>query len=245
MAEQITPTRSELIKLKLRIALSQRGHKLLKMKRDGLMHELFKVLPKVRDIRTNLVKDYRACLNKIHTAQAFEGVVNIKSIAYTRRNPPTLKVGRKNVMGVAVPLIETERVARPIAERGYGVIGTSSLIDETVDAYEALIEEVIRAAELETTLKRLLDEVEKTKRRVNALEFKVIPELTEIRNFISLRLEEIERENIFRLKRVKAKGANEEAAAAVTVEPSTDHASATPQAAPRGKKAGVEVTVTR
>src|SRR5438034_401993 len=127
MADPVTPTRSELIKLKQKIALSQRGHKLLKMKRDGLMYELFQVLPKVRTIRANLVKGYRSGMNKIHTA------------------------------------------------------------------------------ELQTTFKRILEEVEKTKRRVNALEFKVIPELIEVRNFIALRLEEIERENIFRLKRVKAK----------------------------------------
>ncbi|HLF06863.1 MAG TPA: V-type ATP synthase subunit D [Thermoplasmata archaeon] len=213
MADPITPTRSELIKVKARIQLSLRGHKLLKMKRDGLMYELFQVLPKVKDIRANLVKDYRACLGKMSTAQAYEGVLNIKSIAYTRRTPPTIKVGRKNVMGVVVPTVEADSVKRPIAERGYGVIGTSSLIDETVDAYEALIEETIRAAELETTLKRILDEVEKTKRRVNALEFKVIPELTEVRNFITMRLEEIERENLFRLKKIKAKAEAAEAAA--------------------------------
>lgn len=217
MAEQVTPTRSELIKLKGRIALSQRGHKLLKMKRDGLMYELFAVLPKVKDIRRNLVKDYRACLERMSVAQAYEGVINIKSIAYTRATPPTLKVGKKNIMGVVVPRVEGETVSRPLAERGYGIVRTSTFVDEAVDAYEALIEEIIRAAELETTFKRLLDEVEKTKRRVNALEFKVIPELTEIRNFISMRLEEIERENLFRLKKIKAKAeaaAKEEAPAA-------------------------------
>jgi V/A-type H+/Na+-transporting ATPase subunit D len=231
MAEQITPTRSELIKLKQRIALSQRGHKLLKMKRDGLMYELFQILPKVRDIRANLVKDYRACLARVSMAQAVEGVVNIKSIAYTRQRPPTLKVGRKNIMGVLVPTVEADKVARPLSERGYGLVGTSPLIDETVDAYESLIDEIIRAAALETTLKRVLEEVEKTKRRVNALEFKVIPELVESRNFITMRLEEIERENIFRLKKIKDKAQREAAEAERSPEPE-------PEAPKRGRKGG-------
>lgn len=235
MAEPVTPTRSELIKLKQKIKLSQLGHKLLKMKRDGLMYELFNVLPKVKDIRANLVKDYKRCLGKIGTAQAFEGVINIKSIAYTRKNPPTLKVGRKNVMGVVVPVVQADTVKRPISERGYGILGTSSLIDETVDAYESLIEEIIRAAELETTLKRILEEMEKTKRRVNALEFKVIPELTSVRDFITLRLEEIERENIFRLKKIKAKAEKAEAEAPVV--------STNGRGSAKASAAGVEMVV--
>lgn len=205
MAEQIVPTRSELIKLKARIALSQRGHKLLKMKRDGLMYELFQILPKVKGIRANLVQNYRTATQKMATAQSVEGVLNIKSIAYTRRNPPSLSMGRKNIMGVVVPTVKAEAVVRPLAERGYGILGTSALIDETVDAFENLVDLIIKAAELETTLKRILEEVERTKRRVNALEFKVIPELTEMKNFITMRLEEIERENIFRLKKIKDK----------------------------------------
>ncbi|MDH7509014.1 MAG: V-type ATP synthase subunit D, partial [Methanomassiliicoccales archaeon] len=88
---------------------------------------------------------------------------------------------------------------------GYGVIGTSPFIDEAAEAYEELVETIIKAAEIETTMKRLLDEIEKTKRRVNALEYKVIPELKEAEEFIEFRLEEMERENIFRLKRIKQK----------------------------------------
>ncbi len=235
MPEQVTPTRSELIKLKLKIALSQRGHKLLKMKRDGLMYELFQVLPKVKDIRSNLAKDYRQCLNKMSRAQAVEGVVNIKSIAYTRKDPPRTKMGRKNIMGVVVPTVEADRVARPLSERGYGVLGTSPLVDETIDAYEALIDEIVRAAELETTLKRILEEVEKTKRRVNALEFKVIPDLIEVRNFITMRLEEIERENIFRLKKIKAKGEAAKAESTGTAHHEGNHEDPRPRQSPKSR----------
>ncbi len=107
-------------------------------------------------------------------------------------------------MGVVVPKIESSSIKKDINERGYGIIGTSSRIDEAAEAYENLVDKIILAAEIETTIKKLLDDIEKTKRRVNALEFKVIPELSEARDFIILRLDEMERENTFRLKRIKA-----------------------------------------
>jgi V/A-type H+-transporting ATPase subunit D len=107
-------------------------------------------------------------------------------------------------MGVVVPKIRVSTIQKSIEERGYGLIGTSVRIDESVHAFEKLAEKVLEAAELETTMKKLLDEIESTKRRVNALEFKVIPQLEEVAAYITLRLEELERENVFRLKRIKA-----------------------------------------
>jgi V/A-type H+-transporting ATPase subunit D len=106
-------------------------------------------------------------------------------------------------MGVVVPRVEGEQVRKKILQRGYGIVGTKATIDEAARGYESLVDDIVRAAEIETTIKKLLDEIEKTKRRVNALEFKVIPELTDAANFIRLRLEEMERENTFRLKRIK------------------------------------------
>lgn len=86
-----------------------------------------------------------------------------------------------------------------------GFVGSSPYIDEAADSYGNLIEKIVKAAEMEATLKRMLEEIEATKRRVNALEFKVIPELLEAQAFIQLRLEEMEREETFRLKRFKNK----------------------------------------
>jgi V/A-type H+-transporting ATPase subunit D len=131
--------------------------------------------------------------------------MSIRSAAQALVRSPTIATGKKNVMGVVVPTIQGESVRTPLLERGYGVIGTSPRIDEAANRYEALVETVIKAAEIETSIKKMLDEIEKTKRRVNALEFKVIPELEQARDFIRLRLEEMERENVFRLKKIKGK----------------------------------------
>ncbi|MBW3583411.1 MAG: V-type ATP synthase subunit D [Euryarchaeota archaeon] len=223
----IVPTRSALIDTKRKIKLSQTGHKLLKMKRDGLMYELFELLPKVKDIRKNLVTHYNSAQGKMAVAQAIEGRINIKSIAHTQQLVPTVKVGEKNIMGVVVPSVTGEAVRKTLTERGYGIIGTSPQIDDVVDSFEMLVEEIIKAAELETTLKRLLEEIDKTKRRVNALEFKVIPDLEAARDYILLRLEEMERESIFGLKKIKEKArrrAKEEAAARAAALPEAEAA---------------------
>jgi V/A-type H+-transporting ATPase subunit D len=102
-----------------------------------------------------------------------------------------------------VPKIESSGILKPRHERGYGIIGTSSRIDEAAESYERLVEQIIVSAEIESAMKKLLEDIEKTKRRVNALEFKVIPELRDAEKFIKLRLEEMEREETFRLKKIK------------------------------------------
>jgi V/A-type H+-transporting ATPase subunit D len=205
MALDVKPTRSELIQLKNRIKLSERGYKLLKMKRDGLILEFFKILNEARNVRTELDAAYLRAEEKINLASAVNGMVAVRSVAFTAKESPAISLSGKNIMGVVVPKISSTGVKKTLLERGYGIIGTNSYIDETADAYEDLVEKIITAAELETTMKRLLDEIEKTKRRVNALEFKVIPELTAAMKFIRFALEEMERENTFRLKRVKAR----------------------------------------
>ena len=201
--DNIKPTRSELIDLKKRIKLSQSGHKLLKMKRDGLILELFAILEKAKDVRAELEKQFAVASQKLAIAKSVEGVVVVKSTAFSLKDSPKIELVSKNVMGVVVPKIEASSVHKALNEHGYGIIGTSSRIDEAVDANEILVEKIILAAEIETTMKKLLEDIEKTKRRVNALEFKVIPELSDAKDFIVLRLEEMERENTFRLKRIK------------------------------------------
>jgi len=201
----IKPTRSELINLKRRIALSERGYKILKMKRDGLILEFFKVLADAKDSRGELLKKYQRAVESMALANTVEGAIGVKSAAFSVKEVPQITLSSKNIMGVVVPDIESSKVRKSLVDRGYGVLGTTSIIDETASSFEELVEAIIESAEIETTMKRLLDEIESTKRRVNALEFKVIPELSEARNFIKMRLDEMEREELFRLKKIKAR----------------------------------------
>ena len=204
MAQDVKPTRSELLRIKKQIKLAKSGYSLLKKKRDGLILEFFEILKKAKTLRQELVEEYRIALEKINIARILEGDLKVKSIAMAIKDIPDVKLATKNIMGVRVPKIESADIKKAFAERGYGIY-RSSAIDETATAYEKVVEKIILAAEVETSMRKLLNEIEKTKRRVNALEFVVIPVLDKQKSFIALRLEEMERENIFRMKRIKAK----------------------------------------
>jgi|TARA_A100001037_G_scaffold96749_1_gene88136 V/A-type H+-transporting ATPase subunit D len=193
----------ELIETKRKIKLSKSGYKLLKMKRDGLIMEFFELLPKVKDLRSQLSALYSDAMEKLAIAVAADGKTALESAANCLNKAPEVELSSKNIMGVVVPSVEVTAVEKSLEDRGYGLIGTSIRVDEAVHAFEKLSEMIILAAEGETTMKKLLDEIESTKRRVNALEFKVIPNLEEVAKYISFRLEELERESIFGLKRIK------------------------------------------
>ncbi|MDH7592951.1 MAG: V-type ATP synthase subunit D [Methanomicrobiales archaeon] len=205
--QDIKPTRSELINIKRKIKLSERGYNILKMKRDGLILEFFGVLDEAKNTRGELQKKYQLAKEMIALSNTIEGTISLKAAAFSVKETPEISVKPKNVMGVVVPEITSKKVRKQLLERGYGLLGTSPVLDETANAYESLVDSVVRSAEIETTMKKLLDEIESTKRRVNALEYRVIPELTEARDFIKMRLDEMEREELFRLKKIKARTA--------------------------------------
>ncbi|UUX93816.1 V-type ATP synthase subunit D [Methanoplanus endosymbiosus] len=203
--KDVKPTRSELIDLKRKIKLSERGYNILKMKRDGLILEFFKVLEDAKESRGALAEGYERATGMIAMANTVEGSIRVKAAAMAVKEKPQITLKEKNIMGVVVPDIESSAVRKNVTQRGYGVLGTSAVIDDTASSFEDLVDAIIQAAEIETTMKRLLDEIESTKRRVNALEFKVIPELSEARDFIKMRLDEMERDEIVRLKKIRAK----------------------------------------
>ena len=204
MPQDVKPTRSELLKVKKQIKLAKSGHSLLKKKRDGLILEFFEILKKAKTLRQELVEEYKIALGKINVARAIEGDLKVKSVAMAIPEIREIKLAAKNIMGVKVPKIESSEIKKAFMERGYGVYN-SSAIDEAASSYEKVVEKIILAAEVETSMRKMLNEIEKTKRRVNGLEFVVIPNLDKQKSFISLRLEEMERENTFRMKRIKAK----------------------------------------
>jgi len=206
MPQDVKPTRSELLRIKKQIKLAKSGYSLLKKKRDGLILEFFEILKRAKTLRQEFVEEYRIALEKISIARVLEGDLKVKSIAMAIKDIPDVKLTTKNIMGVKVPKIESSEVKKAFLERGYGIYN-SSAIDEAASAYEKVVEKIILAAEVETSMRKLLNEIEKTKRRVNGLEFVVIPNLDRQKAFIQLRLEEMERENIFRMKRIKAKAA--------------------------------------
>ena len=210
MAQDVKPTRKELMQIKDRIELSERGHDTLEQKRDGLIMEFMDILDQAQDVRSGLEDDYEDAQQAINMARAMDGDIAVRGAAAALKEHPEITVESRNIMGVVVPQIESSKVQKTLDERGYGVLGTSARIDEAAEAYEELLESIVLAAEVETAMKKMLTEIETTKRRVNALEFKLLPDLYEGRDYIEQKLEEQEREEIFRMKKVKAKKAEAE-----------------------------------
>jgi len=212
MAEDVKPTRKNLMQIEDRIELSERGHDTLEKKRDGLIMEFMDILDQAQDVREDLDDSYDRAQHAMDMARAMEGDVAVHGAAEALEQHPEITTESKNIMGVVVPQIESSKVRKSLDERGYGVLGTSARIDEAADAYEELLENIILAAEVETAMKKMLEEIETTKRRVNALEFKLLPDLKENQEYIEQKLEEQEREEIFRMKKIKAKKEEEERA---------------------------------
>lgn len=212
MAQDVKPTRKNLMQIEDRIELSERGHDTLEQKRDGLIMEFMDILDQAQNVRADLEETYDRAQDRIDMARAMEGDVAVRGAAAALKEHPEITTQSKNIMGVVVPQIESTKVRKSLDERGYGVLGTSARIDEVAEAYEELLEQIILAAEVETAMKELLDEIETTKRRVNALEFTLLPDLRESQDYIEQKLEEQEREEIFRMKKIKAKKEEEEKA---------------------------------
>ncbi len=203
MSQDVKPTRSEELRLKERIDLAENGHSILEQKRDGLIHEFMEVVGEAKNVNEELANLYSQARLKLLLTEVYDGEASIQANALNTENGSEIELESQNIMGVKVPEIESIQVSRGLMEREYGLTDSSARIDATAEKFEELLEKVVDAAETQTKIMRLLNEIEKTKRRVNALEHKIIPEMQEGLDTVSQLLEEREREETFRMKKIK------------------------------------------
>ncbi len=203
--EGVSPTRMELLRLRRREQLAVKGHDLLREKRDALIAEFLDVVGEVRDARMVAEEKLKEAFEYLIIAQAGLGVEEVRQLSLMTAQEIPMDFSMRSIMGVNVPLIELPGdLSREVTERGYGLMDSSSAVDSCAKRFEEALAKIIKLAELEEAVRNLAGEVEKTKRRVNALEYVMIPRLKATRKYIQMRLEEMERENFTRLKKIKA-----------------------------------------
>ncbi len=202
--EGINPTRMELLRLKKRVKLAEKGHKLLKEKRDALIMEFFNILEEAKNARKvaeeKLMEAYKALI----IAEAYIGTQKVIEASYSIKKEAKLEFFSRSIMGVRVPVLEVEDPEITVLDRGYGLSDTSILLDDACKKFEKALEAVVKLAEIERAIYLLAEEIEKTKRRVNSLENIILPRLRATVKYIKMRLDEMERESFFRLKRIKS-----------------------------------------
>jgi V/A-type H+-transporting ATPase subunit D len=201
--EQVNPTRMELIRKNAQIKLAEQGRDLLREKMDALIQEFFHIMDSVSKSRVELESVANSAQRSLLTALAVDDSVTLKSASFATRKGLFIDIKGKNIMGVPVPVLEKKRVSKSVLERGYSIIGVSGRIDEAAEKFEMELDLIIELAETETSLKRLGGEIQITRRRVNALEQIMIPELKKQKKYIKNAIDEREREDLFRLKKVK------------------------------------------
>jgi V/A-type H+-transporting ATPase subunit D len=201
--EQVNPTRMELIRKKAQIRMAEQGRDLLRQKMDVLIREFFLLTASFTRSREELEAAANEAYRSLLIAQAVDDSIALKSAAFAARKEIALDVRSRNIMGVPVPVIGKKRLVRNVLERGYGIVGTSGRIDETAEKFETELNVIMDLAEKETAMRRLGAEIQMSRRRVNALEQVLIPELNRQARYIKLSIEEREREDLFRLKKVK------------------------------------------
>jgi V/A-type H+-transporting ATPase subunit D len=193
----------ELLARKAQIALARQGRDLLEQKRSALLKEFMRTADTALE-RSNALQSFAMQASQcLARAIAMAGTEAVRAAALASRNGIRLEVTPRSVMGVKVPHIEQKGVLRSFLQRGYSIVGTSTVIDEAASAFEHEVEAMIQLAEIELRLLRLGDEIRRTSRRLNALEHFLIPQLVAEMKFIQMALDERERADHFRLKLVK------------------------------------------
>lgn len=200
MLGNISPNRMELLRLKRRIKIAKRGHKLLKDKQDELVRQLFTLLKGIRELREKVEKELKIAQKKYAMAKAScdEEVLAESFLISTKKLHLTIE--QRKLLTFSVPVFK-ESIEGDVLS--YGFADTPFELDMALSALDKALKSLIELAEKEKTLELLAVEIERTRRRVNALEFRLIPELEETVKFITQKLAEMERSDITRLMKIK------------------------------------------
>ena len=201
----VNPTRMELSILKRRLKTSTRGHKLLKDKQDELMRRFIALIRKNKALRMDVKKELSASFKEFLLASAVMSPEMLEEAVSVPKETITVDIKKKNVMSVNVPVMEFMRKLE--GDEGsiypYGFAQTSSELDDAIEKLYGIMPKLLELAEVEKACQLMADEIEKTRRRVNALEYRTIPDLEDTIRFIRMKLDESERSTITRLMKVK------------------------------------------
>ena len=197
----VNPTRMELLRLRKRLVVAQRGHKLLKDKLDGLMQEFLEIAREYKRFRLAVDDELPHVLKLVVLAEITSSRRITEDALESSKQDLQLTVKPRRLMSVVIPKIEAT-----FGTTGgmYSFVHTSPELDQAIDALKKFLPKLVRMAELEETVRRLSVEIEKTRRRVNALEHTFIPRIKETVKYIMSKLDEMERSNTSRLMKIKA-----------------------------------------
>ncbi len=193
-------TRMQLMRLRKRLAIARRGHKLLKDKQEELMRRVLALVAEIRTHRARVEAEMARIFGRFAVARAAYGPAALDAAVMLPEKKVAVTVRTQTVMNVKVPVFAKEISGRT---RCYGFAHTSAELDFALAALDGLLDSLLTLAEKEKALELLADEMEKTRRRVNALEYVLIPSIEETVKFINLKLSEAERGDLTRLMRVK------------------------------------------
>ncbi len=196
----VNPNRMELLKLKRRLELAIRGYKLLKDKRDALIQIFVKLVQENKEARETFDKKMRECMNEFLLATLYMGENDQNSIFLFPQRKTTVAAEYQNIMSVKVPRFRVKEEGKLYT---YGMIKASPELDNSLKKYHEIVPLMVKMAELDKAIILLTEEIEKTRRRVNALEYVMIPNLKDTIKFITMKLDEMARSANSAIMRIK------------------------------------------
>ncbi|ANX00421.1 V-type ATP synthase subunit D [Thermoclostridium stercorarium subsp. leptospartum DSM 9219] len=200
----VNPTRMVLTGLKRRLQMAKRGHKLLKDKRDELMKKFLEIVRENKALREEVEEKLMLVHSRFVMARAVMGSEIVEEALMFPKIEVNLNASTRNIMSVDVPVLEfTAEIGSEGDIYPYGLANTTAELDEAISTLSELTPKLLKLAEIERSAQLLADEIEKTRRRVNALEYVLIPNLEETIKYIVMKLDENERSNLTRLMKVK------------------------------------------